>query len=155
MMMRDRIATVFGVGHTIYMPGTAASLLALSLAILIVSAVGYWLLWLCAVGLVIVGFRSSAAYAKRYAKWDPSECVIDEFAAVFVIACVMPLWLPSWFTALVVFRIFDIWKPWPIPEAEKLMEPGPRIMLDDLMAAVPAIAAGWAIYFISLIFIGF
>ena len=155
MIMRDQIATVFGVGFTIYMPGTAASLLSLSFAILLVSLVGYWLVWILTVGLLILGFRACAAYADRYGVWDPQECVIDEFAAVFLIACFMPLFLPSWFTALVVYRIFDIWKPWPIPEAEKLMEAGPRIMLDDIMAAIPAIAAGWAVYFISLLLIGF
>ena len=154
MIMRDQIATVFGVGFTIYMPGTAASLLALSLGILTVSLFGYWLVWLLTLALILIGFRASAEYASRYAAWDPQECVIDEFAAVFLIACFMPLFLPSWFAALIVFRIFDIWKPWPIPEVEKLMEAGPRIMMDDILAAIPAIAAGWAVYFISLLFIG-
>ena len=154
MRMRDQITTVFGVGHTIYMPGTAASLLALSAAILIVSAVGYWLLWIVTGATLLIGFRASSAYALRYAKWDARECVIDEFAAVLLIACVMPLFLPSWFAALIVFRIFDIWKPWPIPEVEKLMEAGPRIMLDDLLAAIPAVLAGWLIYFGSLLLIG-
>ena len=151
MMLRDRLATVFGVGHTLYMPGTAASMLALSLAIFLVSTVGHWLVWLCALVLLWIGFRASAAYAEAYAKWDARECVIDEFAAVFVIACLMPLFLPSWIVALIVFRIFDICKPWPIPEAEKLMEPGARVMIDDLLAALPAIVAGWLVYFASLI----
>jgi len=151
MMMRDRLATVFGVGHTIYMPGTAASMLALSLAIILVSMVGTWLIWILALALVWLGFRVCGEYADAHAKWDAPECVIDEFAAVFVIACFMPLSLPAWIAALIVFRIFDIWKPWPIPEAEKLMEPGARIMLDDLLAAIPAIFAGWMVYFLSLI----
>ena len=108
MRGRDQLATVFGLGYTIYMPGTAASLLALSLAILTVALVGHWLVWLCTAVLLVVGFRVCAAYATRYAKWDAKECVIDEFTALFFIACFMPLYLPSWFTALVVFRIFDI-----------------------------------------------
>ncbi|MGB0718374.1 MAG: phosphatidylglycerophosphatase A [Alphaproteobacteria bacterium] len=157
MILRDQIATVWGVGHTIYMPGTAASLLAFSLAMLAISAagvIGYWLIWVLTAIILVVGFKASSAYSLRYAKWDPPECVIDEFAAVMLIACVMPLYLPSWFTALIVFRTFDIWKPYPITEIEKLMEPGPRIMLDDILAAVPAIASGWLVYFISLFFIG-
>ncbi len=157
MRLRDQLATVWGVGYTLYMPGTAASLLAFSLAMLIVSIagfVGYILIWALTAVVMVLGFRASAAYALRYAQWDARECVIDEFAAVLLIACFMPLYLPSWFAALVVFRVFDIWKPWPIPEVEKLMEPGPRIMLDDVLAALPAIAAGWGVYFVSLILIG-
>ena len=157
MNLRDQIATVWGVGYTLYMPGTAASLLAFSLAMLLISItgfLGYILIWFLAALALVAGFWASAAYALRYAIWDPRECVIDEFAAVLLIISFMPLYLPSWFVALVVFRVFDIWKPWPISEMEKLMEPGPRIMLDDILAAIPAIAAGWFVYFISLIFIG-
>lgn len=154
MITTDRLVTFFGVGHTIWFPGTAASMLAMSLAILLVSWVGFWLIWILAAVLVVAGFRVSAEYAKKTAQWDASECVIDEVAAVFLIACFMPLNLGSWIVALIVFRIFDIWKPWIIGEAERLMEPGARIMLDDLLAAIPAIVAGWAYYYISLILIG-
>lgn len=154
MMTQDRLVTFFGVGHTIWFPGTAASMLAMSLAVLLVSWVGFWLIWVLTAVFIYFGFRASAAYATRKAVWDPSECVIDEVAAVFLIACFMPLNLGSWIVALIVFRIFDIWKPGIIGEAEKMLEPGARIMIDDLLAAIPAIAAGWAYYFISLILIG-
>ena len=154
MISTDRLVTFFGVGHTIWFPGTAASMLAMSLAILLVSWVGFWLIWILAATFIVVGFRVSATYAKQKAVWDPSECVIDEVAAVFLIASFMPLNLGAWIAALIVFRIFDIWKPSIIGEAERLMEPGTRIMLDDLLAAVPAIAAGWAYYFISDLLIG-
>ena len=151
MNPQQQLATVFGVGYTVYIPGTAASLLALSLAMLTVSAVGYWLVWLFAAATIFVGFRVSAAYATATAQWDPRECVIDEFAAVLLIACFMPLYMPSWIAAIIVFRLFDIWKPWPIKEVENLMEAGPRIMGDDLVAAIPAILVGRLVYFVGLL----
>ncbi len=151
MKSQHNLATIFGVGYTLYMPGTAASLLALSLAMLVVTAVGYWLVWILAAVAIVLGFRASAAYATMTAQWDPRECVIDEFAAVLLIACFMPLYMPSWIAAIIAFRIFDIWKPYPIDEVEKMMEPGPRIMGDDLVAALPAIAAGWVVYFGALL----
>lgn len=154
MFSTDRIATFFGVGYTIWFPGTAASMLTWSLSILLVSLLPHWLLYLATALVIHVGWRASAAYALIHAKWNAKECVIDEVAAVLLIACFMPLFLPSWVTALVVFRLVDIWKPAPLGEIEKLMEPGARIMLDDLAAAIPAIAAGWLVYFFNLIFIG-
>ena len=150
MINRDQLATVFGIGHTIWIPGLAASLLALSLAILVVSAVGYWLVWLLTLALVIIGLRVTGSYCDAHAKWPPIECVIDRFAGVFLISCFMPLFMPSWFGALIAFHLVINRKVWPIPEVEKLMEPGPRLMLDDLIAAALAIPVGWMVYFISL-----
>ena len=154
MLSVNRIATFFGVGHTIWFPGTAASMLAWSIGILLVSAIGYWPVYILAFLSLFLGWRASAAYALKTAQWDAKECVIDEVAASLLICCFMPLFLPAWVVALIVYRIFDIAKPWPLPEAEKLMEPGARIMLDDLLAAVPAIAAGWLTYFLYIIVIG-
>ena len=154
MFSTDRIATFFGVGYTIWFPGTAASMLAWALSILLVSVLPHWLLYIVTAVVIYVGWKACADYANAHAKWDASECVIDEVAAVLLIACVMPLFLPAWVVALVVFRIFDIWKPRPIPEIEKMMEPGARIMLDDLAAAIPAIAAGWLTYALYIMIIG-
>jgi phosphatidylglycerophosphatase A len=70
-------------------------------------------------------------------KVDPSEVVIDEVAGFLLTM----LWIPlSWGTLLagfLLFRLFDIWKPWPANAAEKL-HGGLGIVLDDLVAGLYA-----------------
>jgi phosphatidylglycerophosphatase A len=67
--------------------------------------------------------------------------VLDEIAGLYAASLAMPknslLWLAL---AFVLFRIFDIWKPWPIRDVDHRLAGGAGIMLDDLIAAVYAAA---------------
>ncbi|PYS72134.1 MAG: phosphatidylglycerophosphatase A, partial [Acidobacteria bacterium] len=66
---------------------------------------------------------------------------IDEVAGQMIALLSGPLWLPTWWsvlTAFILFRAFDIWKPYPIRRLEAL-ESGLGIMADDLLAGVYAL----------------
>ena len=81
----------------------------------------------------------TAAY---FGRKDPGSCVLDEAAGICLTALFLPI-LPSWKQAWVflaifaAFRVFDILKPPPARQLEKLPQ-GWGILLDDLMAAVYA-----------------
>jgi phosphatidylglycerophosphatase A len=79
--------------------------------------------------------------AKASATKDPSAIVIDEVAGQWLVllgAAPNPL---SYVLAFVLFRVFDIWKPWPVSWADRRLAGGLGIMLDDLLAAVYAVLA--------------
>jgi phosphatidylglycerophosphatase A len=87
--------------------------------------------------MILVAIWASHLVHRLLQKADPSEVVIDEVAGFLLTM----LWIPlSWGTLLagfLLFRLFDIWKPWPAGPAEKL-HGGLGIVLDDLVAGLYA-----------------
>ena len=87
--------------------------------------------------MTLVAIWASQVVYKLLKKVDPSEVVIDEVAGFLLTM----LWIPlSWGTLLAgffLFRLFDIWKPWPANAAERL-HGGLGIVLDDLVAGLYA-----------------
>ena len=65
--------------------------------------------------------------------------VIDEIAGQWLVLLPAPLDPLAYASAFVLFRAFDIWKPWPVRWADRRVRGGLGIMLDDLLAAVYAI----------------
>jgi phosphatidylglycerophosphatase A len=65
--------------------------------------------------------------------------VIDEVAAQWLVVLAAPLDPLSYAAAFLLFRIFDIWKPWPVGLADRRVHGGLGIMLDDLLAAIYAV----------------
>lgn len=95
-------------------------------------------------GIVIVfvaGIPIAHKYSEMIGVHDPGEIVIDEVAGQWLCILVVPLgngfadlaWLA---TAFVMFRIFDILKPWPIRWIDRRISGGFGIMLDDILAGV-------------------
>jgi phosphatidylglycerophosphatase A len=66
--------------------------------------------------------------------------VIDEIAGQWLVLVPAPLDPLAYILAFVLFRVFDIWKPWPVRWADHHVKGGFGIMLDDLLAAVYAVA---------------
>ncbi|MGB8364510.1 MAG: phosphatidylglycerophosphatase A [Rhizomicrobium sp.] len=145
MTLYEGIATLFGVGRARVAPGTVASLLALALAWPIALAGGRY--GLLAAGLVAsaLGTWACERYARETRRDDPSECVIDELAGQWIACVFAPLSPRAFVLAFVLFRAFDIAKPWPISRLENLPG-GIGIMADDLAAGLigGAIIAGLA-----------
>ena len=64
---------------------------------------------------------------------------------------IVMLWLPTWYwliPAFLLFRLFDIWKPWPVSVADKSMTGGLGIMVDDVIAGIYALGILQAIAWI-------
>jgi len=89
----------------------------------------------------LVGIPAATIVAREAGRDDPGFVVVDEVAGQWIALIAMR---PDWkhaVLALVLFRVFDIWKPWPIRLLEELPE-GTGIMLDDVAAGVLALALG-------------
>jgi phosphatidylglycerophosphatase A len=131
------IATVFGVGYSRIAPGTAASIVALPFAWLIAISGGRFALLLAAILATASGAWACELYAHEKKENDPSECVIDEVAGQWIACAFVPSndVLLGYALAFVLFRAFDIVKPWPISAAERLPG-GFGIMADDVVAGL-------------------
>ena len=145
------IAMGFGSGLPAKAPGTFGTLAALPLYAL--------MLWLgcspvvigviCAVTFVI-GWWAAHITGHNLGVHDHGGIVIDEIVAMWLVLlcvpagltlCVAALW---WAAAFGLFRLFDIWKPWPIRIFDARVPGGFGVMLDDILAAIYAAALLWA-----------
>ncbi|MFS4438955.1 phosphatidylglycerophosphatase A [Paracoccaceae bacterium GXU_MW_L88] len=141
-----QIATLFGIGHLKPAPGTWGSAASLILGLIAHLIGGFPLLALLTLAATLLGFWSVAQIVGA-GHDDPSEIVIDEMAgqllalwplsfglwhAGFDTSVIISAW-PGWVGAFLLFRLFDIWKPFPVSRADNL--PGALgVMLDDLVA---------------------
>jgi phosphatidylglycerophosphatase A len=92
-----------------------------------------------AIGIVLSGFWICGEAARRTGVHDHPGIVWDEIAGIYVVLLVTPPGIAAWALGFGLFRLFDIWKPWPIRDLDHRLGGGPGIMLDDLVAALYAI----------------
>ena len=86
----------------------------------------------------MLGVAVSEAVARELGSTDPGGIVWDEFVGMWITLLFLPGWL--WvIPAFVLFRLFDIWKPWPVSLADRQLHGGLGIMADDVVAAVYAL----------------
>ena len=129
------VATVFGLGYAPIAPGTFGS------------AAGLLLWWLLPASAVVQGAAIVAIFAagswggniaeRHFGRTDPGQVVIDEVMGMLITLFLNPV---GWFGALagfILFRIFDVIKPYPANRLEQL-HGGIGVMADDAMAAVYA-----------------
>lgn len=91
--------------------------------------------------VTMAGIWAATRAERLFRKEDPSEVVVDEVAGQMIALLSGPFWLHTWWsvlTAFLLFRAFDIWKPYPIRQFENL-ETGLGIMADDLAAGAYAL----------------
>jgi phosphatidylglycerophosphatase A len=148
------VATWFGAGLSPRAPGTVGSLFSLVLwGPLVMLEAPWWARAVAAVVVFVVGVAASAVVVKSRGE-DPQVVVIDEVAGMGV---TLLLAAPS-YTLLVLgfacFRLFDIWKPWPVSWADQQVGGGLGVMLDDVIAGVYAfmllsILERWALPFVT------
>lgn len=134
------MATGFGLGLLPIMPGTWGSLAALPCAWTIRSGGGVWLLLSAAISVFGLGCWASTRVAAASGRHDPGFIVVDEIAAQWLVLVAAPLNLWAYIGAFLLFRFFDIAKPWPIKRVERAVAGGLGIMLDDVLAALYALA---------------
>lgn len=134
------IATWFGCGYSPVAPGTAGSLVALAIAWPLAHYAGWQPLWFLApvVILTLPVVWAADVTAIEQKQKDPQIVVVDEVLGQWLtLAGARQLNLESWIAAFVLFRLFDIWKPAPVRQLERLPG-GTGIVADDLMAGVYA-----------------
>lgn len=143
------LSTWFGSGLAPKAPGTFGSIAALPFAVPIVLYTG-WLGILFA-GLLIgaVGVPIVNKYLKEFDRADdPSEVVIDEVSGMWIALAAVPFTWWGWLLAFVLFRLFDITKPWPVSWADEKLDGGLGVMLDDVFAGFMAIIVAVVIQWI-------
>jgi phosphatidylglycerophosphatase A len=145
-MLARMIGTVLGVGYVRPAPGTWGSLVALSWAWLLHVIAGFPLLVLAVVVGFAKGWWATDQMTRGTDDHDPSEIVVDEvigqwiallplsYAAWRMDINILNLW-PGWIAAFVLFRLFDIWKPWLVGWADRRGD-ALGVMLDDVIAGV-------------------
>jgi phosphatidylglycerophosphatase A len=129
------LAVWFGCGHVPRAPGLAGTLGAIPLY-LVVRPLGLWAVALVAVVVTAAGIWASGVVERQLAIKDPQIVCIDEVAGVFVTWLAAP---PTWaglVAGVVLFRIFDQFKPWPARAAERRLPGGWGVMGDDVAAGV-------------------
>jgi phosphatidylglycerophosphatase A len=99
---------------------------------------------IAALAATLIGIPAATIVARESGREDPGFVVIDEVAGQWIaLIALRPDWQHA-VLALILFRLFDIWKPWPIRRLEALPE-GTGIMLDDVAAGLLALAVALAI----------
>ena len=130
------IATVGGVGHAPFAPGTVASALT-ALALGVVSPSRSALV-LTVVAVVALGTWASQDAERSLGGKDPGAIVIDEVAGMALSVLTLPLTPAALIAGFVLFRIFDIAKPYPANALQRLPG-GVGVMIDDLVAGLYAL----------------
>jgi phosphatidylglycerophosphatase A len=135
--MSALIATFFGSGHLRPALGVAAYQAGWALAVPVACVIA-----------TLAGFWAVPRYLRAKGGEDPSEVVIDEVAGQLLALSftVIPLWRhgvedllltawPGWVVPFLLFRLFDIWKPWLVGRADRMAATA-GVMLDDLWAGL-------------------
>ncbi len=125
----------FGAGLSPIAPGTVGTLIAIP--IFLVLATFSPIIYLVSVAIMfLVGCWASALTAEALGVPDHSGIVIDEIVGYLITMIFVPI---TWYWVVlgfILFRLFDIWKPWPVSVADQRLKGGLGIMLDDVLAAL-------------------
>jgi phosphatidylglycerophosphatase A len=137
-LLRDPVhlfAFGFGAGLSPFAPGTFGTLIAIPI-VLLVHRFGFAVYAAFAIAAIVFGIYVCGESARRLGVHDHPGIVWDEIAGYTVTMLAAP---PYWYWLLcgfVLFRFFDIVKPWPIREADHSLGGGLGIMLDDIIAGI-------------------
>ena len=131
------LALGFGSGLAPKAPGTWGSLVAVLIGAPLLAILGHGSFW----GLIVASFLLGCYLCKKTTEdlgvHDHGAIVWDEFVGVFITLSALPdLSWPWLLCAFIVFRFFDVLKPWPIRYFDRKVENGFGIMIDDVVAAI-------------------
>ena len=135
-----QLATLGPIGRYLPAPGTAGSISALITGFFLAKN-GFIILLSALLLVTILGVFAADAYSQLSGKNDAGEVIIDEVAGQWLVLLCIPTSIDSalvWYVAgFVLFRLFDILKPWPVSAAEGLPG-GLGVMADDVVAGILA-----------------
>ncbi len=103
-------------------------------------------------GIFFVGSVAATRAEELLGCKDPSQVVIDELLGMWI--ALLPFATPSIglvAAAFLLFRLFDIWKPWPVGASENWMRGGYGVMLDDVLAGLMALICVAALHWLGVV----
>ena len=128
----------FGSGLAPKAPGTFGTIIGLPLFWLI-SSYGFSIKLTIIATLFVLGIYCCDKTGKALGVADHVAIVWDEIVAIMLVLVFAPLTWLGWLVAFCLFRLFDIWKPFPISYFDAKLKNGFGVMFDDLLAAIYAI----------------
>ena len=139
------LALGFGAGLAAKAPGTWGTLVALPFFCLAHSLGGQIAALLAAAIFFVVGIWAAGVTGRALGVSDHGGIVVDEIAAFLLVLAFVPapVNIVGIAVAFLLFRLFDIVKPWPVNVADRLIKGGFGVMFDDVLAAIYAIIGLW------------
>ena len=139
--------TFFKIGKIKYAPGTISSLIACILFLLLINVFDILILFFITLIIFCYFFIAINNSYENFDTDDPQEIVIDEFVGQMLPLLSIPIYetlylIPKLYyciAAFILFRLFDIWKPFPISYVDNNVQGALGIMLDDILAGIYAI----------------
>jgi phosphatidylglycerophosphatase A len=127
----------FGAGLIPLMPGTFGSLAAIPLLLAMSSLSIFWFVFITLLA-IIIGIRFCQKTTDALGLHDHGSIVWDEIAGMMVVFIALPINTLTLAIGFLLFRFFDILKPWPISLFDRKVHGGFGIMLDDVVAGAMA-----------------
>ena len=139
--------TFFYIGKIKYAPGTFASLVTCLVFLLLISIFSFPVLFLITLTIFCYSFLAINNSFDEFKSEDPQEIIIDEVVGQMLPLLAIPIYetlylLPTIYycvSAFILFRLFDVWKPYPISYVDNNIKGSLGIMLDDILASVYSI----------------
>jgi phosphatidylglycerophosphatase A len=127
------LAFGFGSGLSPLAPGTMGTLVAIPFAF-VLRSLGPVAFWLLLILLFLLGVSLCSHVSKKLGVHDHGGIVWDEMVGYWLAIAFVPLQWQWILAAFLLFRFFDIFKPWPIRQIDKRLSGGFGIMIDDVVA---------------------
>ena len=139
--------TLLKIGKIKYAPGTFASLVTCLLFLLLINIFNFTVIFLITLIIFCYSFVALNNSFEVFRSEDPQEIVIDEVVGQMLPLLAIPIYetlypLPTIYycaSAFILFRLFDVWKPYPISYVDNNIKGSLGIMLDDILASVYSI----------------
>ena len=144
------LATGFGIGRVPKIPGTAGSLVAAIVWLVVLANTSPFVQSVALLIAIVIGYTLLTLVERRYEVGDEPSIVIDEIVGMWIALYLLPAVWWIYCVAFVGFRLFDIWKPFPVGWIDKSMHGSAGILLDDVVAGAMACVIAHAIWKLTL-----
>ena len=135
LKISEWIATCFKVGYLPFAPGTWGSVFAILLWWVLLKDLNTFIFGVVIIIFLLIGIVVSNIIIDQSGDHDPSHIIIDELVGQWLALFLLPEGFFNIAISFILFRFFDIIKPWPIRLIEKLPK-GLGVMSDDLTAGL-------------------
>ena len=151
LFLAKMVATLFGVGKWPVAPGTMGAIFA---------AVVWWFLqpvsW-AGQGIMIlvalaIGWLATAYYEHKEGLHDPKEVVVDELIGLWIALLGAPRSIHIFLIGFLFFRLFDIWKPFPVGWIDRKVPGASGTILDDVAAGIMAYVLLYIVFASGVLF---